>query len=70
MQVVADRWERTCALATAMAGAHALTVLVANRAGSEDGVTFAGGGLAVGPDGRVLEPGADGLVTIDGGAAA
>ena len=66
----ADRWERTCALATAMAAAHALTVLVANRAGSEDGVTFAGGGLAVGPDGRALEPGADGLVTIDGGAAA
>jgi predicted amidohydrolase len=60
----ADVWERTCALATAMAGALSLTVLVANRAGTEDGVTFAGGGLAVGADGRVLATDDDGLVPL------
>jgi predicted amidohydrolase len=42
--------EDICRLTAALFGVYVLSV---NRVGCEDGVTFSGGSLAVGPDGRV-----------------
>lgn len=46
-----DRWEL---LARGTALAHGIWVVVANRAGTEDGTTFAGGSLVVAPSGDVV----------------
>jgi predicted amidohydrolase len=47
-----ERWE---VLARATALSHGIYVVLANRAGTEDGATFAGGSLVVDPWGSVLE---------------
>lgn len=63
----AELWATTARVAAGMAAAHGLTVLVANRSGAQDGVTFAGGGAAFAPDGAPLAPGADGLIDVEAG---
>jgi predicted amidohydrolase len=47
----ADAWER---IARTTAQLYGIYVALANRVGVEGGVTFAGGSLVAGPDGRVL----------------
>jgi N-carbamoylputrescine amidase len=61
----AELWAATGRVAAGMAAAHGLTVLVANRSGGQDGLTFAGGGVAFAPDGAPLAPDADGLIDVE-----
>lgn len=44
-------WKEIC---TMQAKAFALTVIYCNRVGLEDGITFWGGSMIIGPDGQVL----------------
>ena len=67
-----DRWE---SLAPVVAAEHGVFVAVSQLVGSEGGKLFAGGSLAVGPDGSVLARGPlfeEGVVTalLDGSARA
>ena len=67
-----DRWE---SLAPVVAAEHGVFVTVSQLVGSEGGKLFAGGSLAVGPDGNVLARGPlfeEGVVTalLDGSARA
>lgn len=48
----ADAWER---IASTTALLHGIYVVLVNRTGVEGGITFAGGSLLAGPDGRILE---------------
>ena len=50
-------------LARAAAMQYGMFVVVANRAGVEEGVTFAGESIVVGPDGRVMAKGPQGAVS-------
>jgi predicted amidohydrolase len=47
----ADIWER---IARSTAQLYGIAVALGNRVGVEGGVTFAGGSLIIGPDGRIL----------------
>lgn len=58
-------WERTRRVAAGMAAAYGLSVLVANREGTEEGTEFAGGAAAYGPDGEALPIGEDGLYELE-----
>ncbi|WP_183341302.1 nitrilase-related carbon-nitrogen hydrolase [Conexibacter arvalis] len=59
-----EGWDRLRALARGMAAAHGVAVALANRAGEEHGIAFAGGACAVAAGGEELAVGADGRVAI------
>lgn len=46
-------------LARVTARTHAIFLVLVNRVGVEDGITFAGGSLIIGPDGAILAEGAE-----------
>jgi predicted amidohydrolase len=60
----AEPWQRSQRIVAGLAAAHGIAAVVANRAGEEQGITYAGGGLAVGPDGLKIPVDADGMVIL------
>ena len=64
-----DTWEKTRRVATGMATSYGVGVVLVNRGGEENGVSFPGGGLVIEASGKELPPEPDGMYELDWGSS-